>query len=236
MRLHFLQHVPFETPGAILQWAGKKSDIIVSSTALFDNQPLPPLEQIDSVLVMGGPMSVHDESSYPWLTEEKKFIYSAISQGKRVMGICLGAQLIASVLGATVRKHTEKEIGWFPVQLTEKGKVSPFFRGFPEQYHAFHWHGETFDIPWGAKLLATTEGCTNQAFAEGPNVLGLQYHLESTPEGVEALLTHCADEMNDDRFVQSPEHIRELTAEHSVPSNALAATLFDQWTYPDSSR
>src|SRR5690606_32591469 len=114
----------------------------------------------------------------PWMKEEKKLIEKAILKGKRVIGICLGAQLIADVLGARVFPNKEKEIGWFPIELTEEGQKSPFFAGFNKTETVFHWHGDTFEIPKGAEHIASSKVCENQAFLFDHKVLGLQFHLE----------------------------------------------------------
>jgi len=157
---------------------------------------------------MGGPMSVHDEDQYDWLTEEKKFIEKAIVRGKKVIGICLGAQLIAEVLGSRVYKNSEKEIGWMPVQLTEEGKKSSVFSDFADGQTVFHWHGETFDLPNSAIQLARTEACEQQAFLYDGHVLGLQFHMESTEETVAALIKNCADELTQGgKYIQTPEQL-----------------------------
>ncbi len=115
MRAHYLQHVPFEGLGSIKSWL-KKSGYEISNTQFFNSKVLPSIDEIDLLVVMGGPMSVNDEAKYPWLVEEKKFIRNTIEAGKSVLGICLGAQLIASSMGVKVFSNSEKEIGWFPVE------------------------------------------------------------------------------------------------------------------------
>ena len=151
MRAHYLQHVPFEGLGSIEPWlqnAGYK----ISNTQFFDSGVLPSINEIDFLVVMGGPMSVNDESENPWLVKEKRFIKSIIEGGKPVLGICLGAQLIANSMGGEVFSNPEKEIGWFPVQAVEPESSSVF--RFPEETEVFHWHGETFSLPPGAVQIA----------------------------------------------------------------------------------
>lgn len=168
---------------------------------------------------MGGPMGVHDEKKHPWLKAEKQFIENAIKSDKVVIGICLGAQLIADVLGAKVFPSQYKEIGWFPVHLTNEGKK--VLGDFPEDFTAFHWHGDTFDLPSGAKHLAGSVACKNQAFLYD-KVLGLQFHLESTEASVKALIDNCRQEIVPASHIQNEESI--LNHMDNVPSNSLLMT------------
>ncbi len=200
MRVHWLQHVPFEGLGRIEDWLRQKQ-YEVTGTRFFESDELPDPQQVDLLIVMGGPMSVNDEEKFPWLRREKQFIRQCIQLGKSVLGICLGAQLIANVMGARVYQNRYKEIGWFPLQGIPSNNRS-FFR-FPPTFDAFHWHGETFDLPPGAVRLASSEGCENQAFQLGRSVIGLQFHLETTPETARELVTHCREELVPSKYVQS---------------------------------
>ena len=163
MRLHYLQHEPIETPGNILKWAQERG-ISVSSTLFYRDDRLPKLEDFDWLVIMGGSMSINDESRYRWLVPEKRFIESTINSGKKILGICLGAQLVANVLGAKVIKQMHKELGWFPVRLTGEALNEPVCRNIPSEVAVFHWHGERFDLPTGAIHLAESNACINQAF------------------------------------------------------------------------
>ncbi len=169
---------------------------------MFQGAPLPAHDDFDLLVVMGGPMSVHDEREYPWLKLEKQFIEHALRAGKRILGICLGAQLLADVLGARVYRAKEKEIGWFPVRKRPEAIVSPWASGLPDSFLAFHWHGETFDLPAGAVHLAETDVCSNQAFEIDGRVLALQFHLEVTPDSVRQLARHCAGDLDRAPHVQ----------------------------------
>ncbi len=208
MRIHYLQHVHFETPANILKWADEKN-LQVKGTRLFFNEKLPPIDDFDMLVVMGGPMGIYDEKEFPWLVEEKKFIEKAISKNKKVLGICLGAQLIADVLGAKVYKNKYKEIGWFPVFKTEEAKNSKIFYDFPDSFTAFHWHGDTFEIPEGAVHIFYSEGCNNQAFEyNNGNVVALQFHLETNEESAKALIQNSVEELKEKgRFIQEPDYI-----------------------------
>jgi GMP synthase-like glutamine amidotransferase len=204
MRAHYLQHVPFEGLGSIETWL-TATGYQISATRLFDSEQLPALDGIDLLVIMGGPMSVNDEQAYPWLTAEKRFVRDAIRAGKTVLGICLGAQLIASALGARVYPNAVKEIGWFPVTPVVSRAGS--FSLFPESVDVFHWYGETFDLPPGATQLARSKTCENQAFQVGGSVIGLQFHLETTPESAKALVTNCRSELVPSETVQSEAEI-----------------------------
>jgi GMP synthase-like glutamine amidotransferase len=155
-------------------------------------------------------MSVHDESQYQWLSEEKAFIHEALSleDGPKVLGICLGAQLLAEALGADVFPGRYKEVGWLPVEFTPAALAHPLFEGFPERLEVFHWHGETFSLPAEAVHLARSEAFENQAFLYGEKVLALQFHLEVTPETVAALIENCPEDLKPGPYVQRVEEIQ----------------------------
>jgi GMP synthase (glutamine-hydrolysing) len=209
MKIHYLQHEPFEDPGTILEWAAERVHP-VSATMLYKGEPLPSSSAFDMLVIIGGGMSVYEEDKYPWLAAEKRFIRQAIDTGKTVLGICLGAQLIASALGARVYKNRHKEIGWFPVTLTPEGIKSELFKGRPARFQAFHWHGDTFDIPANAIKIATSKACANQAFVYGRRTVALQFHIESTAESVERLLTNCKDEIVEGKpYIQSADEIKK---------------------------
>ena len=205
MRAHILQHVPYEGAGSIESWLLSKG-ARVTATRFFESAELPPTEEIDLLVVMGGPMSVNDEYLYPWLVAEKGFVRSVIEQGKGVLGICLGAQLIAGAMGGRVYPNREKEIGWFPVTAVPQAGGCAAYR-FPEELPAFHWHGETFDLPPGATLLARSAGCENQAFQLGERVIALQFHLETTPGSALAMVSNGREELAPARFVATEDEI-----------------------------
>lgn len=211
MRAHYLQHVPFEGLGRMEPWL-RDAGYEISCSPLHRSAEFPDLGTVDLIIVLGGPMSVNDEDEFPWLIGEKRFIREAIEAGIPVLGICLGAQLIASSLGAPVYRNHCKEIGWFPVQGILRSN-SPSIFSFPSTMDVFHWHGETFDLPSGACHLARSEACPNQAFQIGRNVIGLQFHLEMMPESVQALASNCRDDLLPARYVQSEAAILEVASE-----------------------
>jgi GMP synthase-like glutamine amidotransferase len=220
MRAHYLQHVSFEGLGSIEPWL-RSVHADITSTRFFESTRLPNPDELDLLVVMGGPMSVNDEGTLAWLALEKRFIRQTIESGKAVLGVCLGAQLIASAMGARVYANREKEIGWLPVTAvpsTDKGA----FR-FPPSLEVFHWHGETFDLPEDAVRLARSEGCENQAFQLGKSVIGLQFHLETTPDSARQIVTHCRAELVRSQYVQSEERILRAVHEQYRVINSLMA-------------
>jgi len=218
MRAHYFQHVPFEGLGSIETWL-EAAGYEITNTRFFEAAELPNLTKIDLLVVMGGPMSVNDEGDFPWLVSEKQFIREAINSGKTVLGICLGAQLIASAIGARVYRNHVKEIGWFPIHGMLSNNTSVF--SFPPSMKVFHWHGETFDLPSGATRLAKSDGCENQAFQFGKSVIGLQFHLETTPKAAREIVANCRDELTPSKYVQSEEKILSAKPEQYQSINHL---------------
>jgi GMP synthase-like glutamine amidotransferase len=236
MHAHLFQHVPFEGLGSIGPWLEARR-AHVTATRFFADGALPDADAVDLLVVMGGPMSINDEGLHPWLIAEKRFIAQAIRRGKAVLGVCLGAQLIAAALGARVYPNGEKEIGWFPVhgqraRETFPAAVVPSFR-FPEESLVFHWHGETFDLPTGAVHLARSGACRNQAFQYGRRVIGMQFHLEMTPQAVCELVDNGRDELIPVRCVQSAAEILSAPLERYAENNRLMAALLAFLTMPE---
>ncbi len=206
MRLHAFYHVPFEDVGSIKAWAEEKGHSL-SSTCFYAGETSPPAADYDMLIVMGGPMGVYDEKQYSWLAGEKKALEAAVAGGKAVLGICLGAQLLSVVLGGSVTRNPVPEIGWFDVTLTPQGAKEPLFAGFPQTFHAFHWHGDTFSIPPGAVHAASSQACPNQAFVYQGNVVGLQFHLETTPAGMQNLIKHCGADIVPGPTIHHPKQM-----------------------------
>lgn len=206
MRIHCLQHVPFEGPAGIADWAAARGHEL-SVTHLYTGAAPPSTEVFDWLVVMGGPMGVYDQAEHPWLVAEKALLREAVAAGRTIVGVCLGAQLLAEVLGGRVYRNAEKEIGWFPIELTEAGRASDVFGFLPGRIEVFHWHGDTFDLPPGAVHLARSQGCGNQGFLWDGRVLGLQFHIETTPESLRELVEHGADDILPGPYVQSAERM-----------------------------
>jgi GMP synthase-like glutamine amidotransferase len=222
MRAHCLQHVPFEGLGCIEPWL-VAARYEITYTRFFESVELPEPGAVDLLVVLGGPMSVNDETEFPWLAREKQFIRRAIAAGTPVLGICLGAQLIANALGARVARNREKEIGWFPVDATPA--AGPALFHFPPSAEVFHWHGETFDLPPGAVHLARSAGCEHQAFQLGRSALALQFHLETTPAAARAMVEQGGAELQPARYVQSAAAILAAPPERYQAINTLMAAV-----------
>lgn len=209
MKIHCFQHAPFESPGTILEWAAGKNHTISYTYFFEENYLLPEVNDFDALLIMGGSMNVDEEEKYPWLKIEKQFIKETIDAGKKVMGVCLGSQLIAASQGKRVYKAAEKEIGFFPVQFTSEALLHPLFDHFTNPYFVFQWHGDTFDLPAGAELIASSDTCKHQAFVLGTNVLGLQFHFEMNEPIIEDMLINDDQELDEKgMFISGKEQIR----------------------------
>jgi GMP synthase-like glutamine amidotransferase len=209
MNVCCLQHASFEGPGNVEAWSAERSHDF-KIVRLYQDEPLPSVQDLDLLVVMGGPMSVHDEDVYPWLDPEKKLIARCLATGKFTLGVCLGSQLLAEVLGARVYRNRFKEIGWLPVERCSGDNPSHLFRTLPRQFTPFHWHGETYDLPAGTTHLARSEGCPVQAF-EHAYGLGLQFHLEVTSDGVSDLIRACSSDIASGPYEQTPAQILACT-------------------------
>ncbi|MES2488276.1 MAG: type 1 glutamine amidotransferase [Pseudomonadota bacterium] len=204
MRVHWLQHADFEDLGCIAPWLAARGDV-VTQTRLYAGEILPTPDDFDFLIVMGGPMNIYEYDIHPWLKAEKGLIKQAIAANKRVLGICLGSQLIADALGAPTTRNAHTEVGWFPVQMNATARQSKLFAGFPERYVAFHWHGDTFAIAPGARNLASSEACAHQAYDYGDRVAAIQFHLEVTAANARDWFEH--ERPTAAPYVQTPESI-----------------------------
>ena len=194
-RILALQHCWDDPPGylgEILQEHNIACDIFK-----VEEVPMPKLVGYDAIISLGGPQHAADDNKYPYLAEEKALIRQAVEQDIPFLGICLGGQLLAHALGAPVTRHTITEFGFFEVEVTGEGKADPLFQGLPGHQLVFHWHMDTFALPFGAVLLATSENTTNQAFRVAHRAYGLQYHIELAPGML-------------DTWTQYPEYRQEI--------------------------
>lgn len=226
MRIHYLQHVPFENPGNIIEWAHKKG-YKLTGTHLYNYETVPAMDQFDWLIVMGGPMNIYEDEKYEWLKYEKEFIKEAIENNKIVIGICLGAQLITDVLGGKVTKNPENEIGFFPISFDSEVLKSTLFNGFPKDIHVFHWHGDTFsELGKGSISIASSEACKNQGFIYNERVIGFQFHMECRESNVLSLIKNCGDEITSGRYIRT-ESVIKSNLEYLKTTNVLMDSFLD---------
>ncbi|WP_158559296.1 glutamine amidotransferase-related protein [Deminuibacter soli] len=208
MNVHVLQHVSFEGPEFIADWCAEKGHHLTYTRFYQPGAPLPTQNDVDFLVIMGGPMGVYDTDIYPWLQQEKDFITAFLTTNKPVLGICLGAQLLSVCAGAAVQPAPQKEIGWFPVMPVAATTAVPWLQALLQHNPVlFHWHGDRFNIPAGAVNLAATAANDNQAFLLGNNQLALQFHAEVKPDGMQRMITAGLDELQPGSFIQSADTI-----------------------------
>ena len=214
MHIHFIIHEYFEAPGAYEVW-GENRGCSMSYSRVYQGDPLPEdLQSTDLLIIMGGPQSPATTlQECPWFDAqaEMRLIGRAIEAGKTVIGVCLGSQLIGEALGAAFCHSPEKEIGKFPVRLTDAGKANPLFEDFGHELNVGHWHNDMPGLTPQAKVLAYSEGCPRQIVQYGERVYGFQCHMELTPEVVELLIEHSQNDLRraaEFRFVETAEKLR----------------------------
>ena len=205
-RVRIFQHVPFEDAGC-LETLFVDAHAVITRTKWFQGDSASETLDFDLLVVMGGPMGVYDEAEFPWLAPEKKAIKAALDSGKSVLGICLGAQLMAEVLGATVTKNPQPEIGWLPVERMPGTESNWAALCFPERFTTFHWHGDAFSLPKGAASLFRSEGCEQQGFAWGEKAVALQFHPEVTYAVIGGWVENGMGDVAPGPFVQTPHRI-----------------------------
>lgn len=200
MKLIALKNVDIEDLGTFRE-AFKRRGLEVEELKAYEGE-IPETDRFDILVILGGPMGVYEEDKYPFLKEEKELIRKSLSEGKKVLGICLGAQLIADVLGGKVyREEWGKEIGWKPVYPQDHLEMI-----YRDEINVFHWHGDTFELPEGAVRMASSAMYKNQAFRVGNQAVGLQFHLEVEPEGIERWIDAYREELSSENI--SPDEIR----------------------------
>lgn len=218
MKIHCLQHSSINTLGTIEEYARTKNHTL-ESTRFYNTEKAPTLDSFDLLIIMGGAIGIYDYAENPWLKAEKEFIKQTATAGKPILGICLGAQLLADILGAKVFENKHREMGWFPIKACSEragkdvgsksgpgpGSHSGFLTGLPDSFCAFHWHSRTFEIPEGAVRLFESEGCKNQAFLYGDRVLALQFHPEVNEERIRSLIERFEAEMGDGPYIRKKE-------------------------------
>jgi GMP synthase (glutamine-hydrolysing) len=195
MSVLIIKHVEIEGPG-LIEDCLKEERVPYQTINLESGIHLPEVDDLSAIVILGGPMNVYEEDRYPFLKEEDLFIKEGIQRGKPILGICLGAQLIAKALGARISKAPMKEIGWYDVSLTKVGTEDPFFSKLPKTFTVFQWHEDTFNIPSAGRLIATSNPVPHQAFRYAENAYGLQFHLEVTEEMIREWMKTYEEEFN----------------------------------------
>jgi GMP synthase-like glutamine amidotransferase len=206
MKIQCFQHVNFEDLGCIDNWIGMNGHSL-KYTRFYENHKIPNTDDFDMLIIIGGPMSVNDEEKFTWLKTEKSTIKEAIEKNKIVIGICLGSQLVANALGEEVFKNSEKEIGWFDINLIDQKESENIIKNKENILKAFHWHGETYKLPENSIHLAYSECCENQAFLYNRKVLGLQFHLEVTQKSIVAMIENGRNELKNGKYIQTENEI-----------------------------
>jgi len=232
-KVNVIRHLAFEdlgSFGSVLQAHDYQINYI--EAADFSLRP-GDLSQLDALseellIILGGPISVNDADMFPFIDAEIDLLRLRISADRPTLGICLGAQLIASALGASVYPGNEKEIGWYNLSLTEAGEQSALRYLDTRHCSMLHWHGETFDLPDGAVLLASSEKYLNQAFSYGKNILALQFHPEITQQGMEKWFIGHIGEIQQTEGV-SVEQLREATRQNAHQLEMQGELFFNSW-------
>lgn len=206
MRIHSIIHAEFEKPGMIESWA-KKNNHQFSNTHIYNHEILPTVADFDFLIVMGGPQSPTRLDRWPYLQAEIDLIKQTMAANKPILGICLGAQLLAESLGAKTERSPHKEIGLFPIALLPEAAADPVFSQFPAEFSVMHWHNDMPGLPQSARLLAKSQGCPRQAFSVGDRFYGIQCHLEMTAENIKDMLQHCENDLKPDLYIQSKQDL-----------------------------
>lgn len=224
MNIHTLQHVPFEGLGSMESYLVSQGHNL-TFTRLFEKSVFPKLIDIDWLIIMGGSMGVYDHDKYPWLPREIEYIRKAIRDGKTILGICLGAQLIAASLGARIYKNDYNEIGWYPVFPAKEAGTTILSNIVTPGIKVFHWHGDTFELPPNAISIANSPACQHQGFIVNDKIIGLQFHLETTMDSAIELIHHCRDDLDNSQFVQTEAEILSDRRRFSVINSVMQSIL-----------
>lgn len=228
MRVVTIQHDPLVKGSHVKAWARDRRFNHLN-VRLDRDEPFPSISEFDCLVLLGGRMAIHDHDQYPWLEKEKDFIDRCLHGGKAVVGLCLGGQLIASVLGASITRNPYPEIGWHTVALRPEARWSPHLRDWPERFSAFNWHGDTFSLPDGAVHIAQSEACPHHGFVYGDRVIGMQWHPEFSASDIERLLDNCVEGLPGGPYVQPAIEIRNRLNE-ADRGRELLFSLFDSFS------
>jgi len=222
-----LQHVPFEGLGTIGD-ALAAAEVRVQYIHAAEGQAVPESTAlVEGLIVMGGPMAVYEQHLYPFLTEETRLIKDALDRQKPVLGICLGSQLLADALGASVHEGKRKEIGWSRVSMSENAIDDKLVAGIDPSFVAYHWHGDVFDLPAGAVSLASSDATEHQAFRYGANAYGFVFHLEATRDIIHAMVRAGQEELRE--IDANEDRILAETGEHLPCLQQIGGVVWKRW-------
>jgi GMP synthase (glutamine-hydrolysing) len=229
-KIWVLQHHPAENLGAIAD-SLEEAALAWQYVRVFDGHPIPKdMKGAGGLIVMGGPETVYHLDRHPYLRDEIALIENALKENRPILGVCLGSQLLAAALGATVRRGEGKEIGWYRVRLSDAAKDDRLMRGLPAEFVAPHWHGDVFDLPSGAVALASSDKTPLQAYRYGDKAYGLLFHAEMTAEILESLVNEFRDGLKrvgidgDAILAEAPRHLPAL--------ERIGAAIFSRWAGP----
>jgi len=230
-KIYVLQHHPVENLGTIAD-ALEGAALAWQYVRVYDGQPVPSsMKGAGGLIVMGGPMGVYQTDRYPWLRDEMRLIEDAVKSNLPTLGVCLGAQILAAALGAKVERNPNgKEIGWHPIKLGDSAQHDRLMRGLPATLTPFHWHGDIFDLPPGAVLLASSEKTPCQAFRYGDKAYAFQFHFEVTPDGVAAMADAFAKDLNRENI--AADRMIAQAAEFAPTLEKISDTVFSRWASP----
>jgi GMP synthase (glutamine-hydrolysing) len=222
-----VQHVGCETLGTI-EHALRAQRLTPRYVRVHEGDPIP--SQVNDscgLIVMGGPMSVYDSERLPHLVQEMRLIQSALAAHCPVLGVCLGSQLLAHVLGSKVSAGSRKEIGWHRVRLNEPGQRDPLWAGAPAEFRGFHWHGDVFDVPPGCESLASSDLTACQAFRSGTSAYGVLFHMEVTESLIDGMAASFPDELA--HAGGDIEELRLGAKEHLPALSSISERFFGGW-------
>jgi GMP synthase (glutamine-hydrolysing) len=226
MNIACLKHVVYDGPAFLPRWASQHDHRLQDIMVPEDGVPDP--AAFDRFIIIGGPMSIWEEDRHPWLAAERSFVADCVEGDRPILGICLGAQLLAAHFGAPVRAGRHREIGWFPVERDERVLSTWLGDALPERFDSFFWHADVFGLPDGAYPIASSAAHPVQGFVMGRH-LALQFHLEVTPEWASRLAQRDAHELQADRFVQSAERLLARPPQSYSQSNRLMEKVLERW-------